>query len=124
MEVIEFKTDSQISVFVSVKSLSATQKMITIFGQLIVANMLMEHFEMKVVEAVKENKEAEFRNTPTEFISSYNSTPSIFLNNEKEYHLRLRFYGLDSAWTGDIPLKAHYTGSQPWLVKGKCLEFV
>ncbi|CAG9862164.1 unnamed protein product [Phyllotreta striolata] len=116
-QLVEFEESSNVAVYVSIKSLSATQKKITIFAQLIVANMLMEHFEMKVVEAVKENKDVEFRNTPTELVPSRNTTPSIFLRTDREYYLRLRFYGLDSAWTGDVPLKAHYSGSQPWLVK-------
>ncbi|XP_056633940.1 intermembrane lipid transfer protein VPS13B isoform X1 [Diorhabda sublineata] len=117
LEIIEFSTDRNISVFVTVQSLSATQKKITIFGQLIVSNMLLEHFDMKVVEAVKENKDIEFKNTPTILVPSHNNTPSIFINGKKKYFLRLRFFGLDSAWTGDIPLMEHHTGSQPWLVK-------
>ncbi|XP_072392830.1 intermembrane lipid transfer protein VPS13B [Diabrotica undecimpunctata] len=117
MEVIQFSTERNISIFVCIQSLSATQKKITIFGQLIVSNMLLEHFEMKVVESVKEKRDIEFKNSSTILIPSHNNTPSIFINNKKKYFLRLRFYGLESAWTGDIPLKEHHTGSQPWLVK-------
>ncbi|XP_023312739.1 vacuolar protein sorting-associated protein 13B-like [Anoplophora glabripennis] len=79
--------------------------------------MLVEHFELKVMEAVNGNREAEFKNSPTYIIPGKSSTLSIFTNNKKTYIVRLRFYGLESAWTGDIPLREHATGSQPWLVK-------
>lgn len=79
----------------------------------------MEHFELRVVEAVRENRETEFKNTTTHIVPGRSRTASIFINNKKKYHLRLRFYGLESAWTGDIPLREHANVSQPWLVKGK-----
>lgn len=117
----------------TVKNVSKTQKQITFFGQLIVCNMLAEHFEMKVVEVVSDNKEQEFRVAQSHIVGGRSAAPSIFINNKKNYILRLRFYGLESSWTGDIPLREHatgknrtnknkrvtkkYTGSQPWLVK-------
>ncbi|KAJ8927596.1 hypothetical protein NQ314_019923, partial [Rhamnusium bicolor] len=118
IQTIQFSSENNVTMLVSVKSISATQKQITISGLLIVNNMLTEHFELKVMGAIKENKETEFKNSPTYIVAGKTSTPSIFLNNKKKYFLRLRFYGLDSAWTGDIPLREHITGSQPWLVKG------
>lgn len=78
----------------------------------------MEHFELKVVEIVGENRETEFRNATTHIVAGRSRTSSIFVNSKKKYHLRLRFYGLESAWTGDIPLREHTNVSQPWLVKG------
>ncbi|KAJ8911374.1 hypothetical protein NQ315_014205 [Exocentrus adspersus] len=107
----------EVNLVTDIFSVSATQKLVTISGQLTISNLLMEHFELKVVEAVKNNKEAEFRSSPTYVVSGKSSTPSIFINNKKNYILRLRFYGLESAWTGDIPLREHASGSQPWLVK-------
>ncbi|XP_076265664.1 vacuolar protein sorting 13B isoform X3 [Rhynchophorus ferrugineus] len=116
-QVINFNGEKNITMYVVVKDLSKTQKQVTFFGQLIVYNMLSEHFEMKVVEAVTENKENEFRNAPNHIAPARSSAPSIFVNNRRTYFLRLRFYGLDSAWTGDIPLREHAVDSQPWLVK-------
>ncbi|XP_074031826.1 vacuolar protein sorting 13B isoform X2 [Leptinotarsa decemlineata] len=117
MQTIQFNSEKNVSMFINVEELSATQKKVTISGQLVISNMLMENFELKVMEAVTENKEAVFKNTPTHIVSGRNSTCSIFINNKKKYFLRLRFYGLESAWTGDIPLREHSAGSQPWLVK-------
>ncbi|CAH2019417.1 unnamed protein product [Acanthoscelides obtectus] len=107
------------TIIVTVKSLSATQKQVILSGQLIVSNTLLEHLDLKVVEEVaKDNKELEFKNSPTYIVPGRSNTSSIFISSRKNYFLRLRFYGLDSAWTGDIPLREHGTGSQPWLVKG------
>lgn len=142
MKTITFSSDRKIVMFVSVKSLSTTQKIITIsgkvhsttfyvrisanllhvicfLGQLTISNMLMEHFELKVIEAVTENRETEFKNAETYIVPGRSRTASIFINSKKQYHLRLRFYGLESAWTGDIPLREHTNVSQPWLVKGR-----
>ncbi|XP_050295994.1 intermembrane lipid transfer protein VPS13B [Anthonomus grandis grandis] len=109
--------DRNLTVFVTVKNVSKTQKQITFFGQLVVCNMLSEHFEMKIMEAVQENKEQEFKNAPSHIVGGRTAAPSMFVDNRKNYFLRLRFFGLESAWTGDIPLREHATGSQPWLVK-------
>lgn len=81
--------------------------------------MLLEPFEFKVVTAQtdKESKETEFKSATAHVIGPRLPTPSILLNTDKEYFLRMRFYGLESTWTGDIPLREHTTGSQPWLVK-------
>ncbi|XP_030768330.1 vacuolar protein sorting-associated protein 13B-like isoform X2 [Sitophilus oryzae] len=116
-QVIHFNSEKNITLFVSVKELSKTQKQITFYGQLIVYNLLSEHFEMKIVEAVAENKEAEFKSAQVHIAAGKTAAPSIFINDKKSYFLRLRFYGLESSWTGDIPLREHATGSQPWLVK-------
>ncbi|VEN36376.1 unnamed protein product [Callosobruchus maculatus] len=116
-------SDNSLTVIVTVKSLSATQKQVIFSGQLIVSNTLLEHFDLKVVEEVpKDSKESEFKNSPTYVVAGKSNTCSIFVNNRKNYFLRLRFYGLDSAWTGDIPLREHATGSQPWLERGQFLS--
>lgn len=117
MQTIQFNSDKNIIMLVSVKSLSHTQKQIIISGQLTITNMLIEHFELKVMETIND-RDSEFKNSPTYIVPGKSSTLSMFINNKKSYILRLRFYGLDSAWTGDIPLREHATGSQPWLVKG------
>ncbi|CAH0555543.1 unnamed protein product [Brassicogethes aeneus] len=118
MQMVKLNSDKNLKILVSIKSLSSTQKQITIAGQLIVTNMLLEHFELKVVKSVpKENKDAEFKAATIHIANGREPTPSILLNSHKEYFLRLRFLGLESTWTGDIPLREHSTGSQPWLVK-------
>ncbi|KAH0999222.1 hypothetical protein HUJ04_005426, partial [Dendroctonus ponderosae] len=50
-QMIHFSSDRNYTVFVTVKNVSKTQKQITFFGQLIVCNMLAEHFEMKVLKS-------------------------------------------------------------------------
>lgn len=52
-QMIHFNSDKNFTIFVTVKNVSKTQKQITFFGQLIVCNMLAEHFEMKVLELGK-----------------------------------------------------------------------
>lgn len=127
---IHFNSEKNFTIFLTVKKVSKTQTQITFFGQLVVCNMLSEHFEMKVIlfdnlqglrriiiifilqviEAVSDNKEQEFRNAQNHVVGCRSAAPSIFINNGKTYFLRLRFYGLESAWTGDIPLREHATG--------------
>ncbi|KAL1506203.1 hypothetical protein ABEB36_005605 [Hypothenemus hampei] len=116
-DMIHFNSTRNVTVFVRVKNLSNTQKQIIFFGQLIVCNMLSEHFEMKITESASDNKEQEFRNAASHVVAGRSVNPSVFIDDRKVYFLRLRFYGLDSAWTGDIPLREHATGAQPWLVK-------
>lgn len=123
-QVIQFSSEQNMSIIIAVESLSSTQKKITISGLLTVCNMLIEHFEFKVMEASKESKETQFKNTPTYIVAGRSNTPSLFTNSKKTYFLRLRFYGLESSWTGDIPLREHAMGSQPWLVKGKHLSIL
>ncbi|XP_060527776.1 intermembrane lipid transfer protein VPS13B isoform X2 [Cylas formicarius] len=117
LRAVHFDAPKNITVFASVKSLSKTQKRVTLSGQLVVYNLLSEHFEMKVAESVTENKDFELKNAQVHIASAKCAAPSIFVDDSKKYFLRLRFYGLESAWTGDIPLREHLTGSQPWLVK-------
>lgn len=128
-QMIHFNSEKNFTIFLTVKQVSKTQTQITFFGQLVVCNMLSEHFEMKVIfdnpqglmriivifiiqviEAVSDNKEQEFRNAQNHVVGGRSAAPSIFINNGKSYFLRLRFYGLESAWTGDIPLREHATG--------------
>lgn len=114
-EVLEI-SDSY-SVVVTVRNLSATQKMIVFSGQLVMCNMLLEHFELKLVDS--DSKDRDFKHLPSFVINGKSVPPSLLLNKRKQYHLRLRFFGLDSAWSGDIPLKENPKCAQPWLVKGE-----
>ncbi|XP_071057652.1 intermembrane lipid transfer protein VPS13B isoform X2 [Onthophagus taurus] len=115
--VLNISKENNIVVIMSVRSLSATQKKITFSGQLSICNTLLEHFELKVVENVMSQKDAVFKSAPVHIISGKSTPPSILIDSTKKYFLRLRFYGLDSAWSGDIPLAANPKCTQPWLVK-------
>lgn len=110
-------SEQNITVIVTVKALSTTQYRVTFSGQFCIYNMLSEHFEFKVVEAVAD-KDAAFKNAQRYIINGKSSPPTILLSTKTNYHLRIRFFGLDSAWSGDIPLHENTKSPQPWLVKG------
>lgn len=110
--------ENNICVVVTVRSLSATQKQVIFSGQLIFSNMLLEHFEVKVVRAIREDKEREFKQAPKYIVNGQSTPPSLLLDTAEKYFLRLRFFGLESAWSGDIPLLENTKCAQPWLVKG------
>lgn len=116
-EMCEIALKNKLCIFVTVKKVSSTQKQILFTGQLILCNMLLEHFEFKVVPIVKDDKDKEFKKAPSYLISGRSSPPSLLINTTKKYHLRIRFYGLESAWSGDIPLIENSKCTQPWLVK-------
>lgn len=117
-EIYKITDENNVMIVVTISSLSATQKQVVFSGQLVICNTLLEHFEMKVVEAVEVDKDKTFKNAPLQIISSTSIPPSILINCNKKYFLRLRFFGLDSAWSGDIPLVENTKCAQPWLVKG------
>lgn len=112
------------TIIVTIKSLSSTQKQITFSGQLIVTNLLLEHFELKIVEAVAKDKDKVFKNAQSYMINGKSSPASMIINTKKKYFLRLRFFGLESAWSGDIPLARNTKSAQPWLVKGNVVTTV
>lgn len=118
-EIYKITDENNVMIVVTVTSLSATQKQVVFSGQLVICNTLSEHFEMKVVEAVEVDKDKVFKNAPTQIVNGKFVPPSILINSTKKYFLRLRFYGLESAWSGDIPLVENMKCAQPWLVKGK-----
>lgn len=110
--------DHNMTIIVTVKALSTTQHQIIFSGQLCLYNMLLEHFEFKVVDAVTLDKDNAFKTAQTYIINGKSTPPTILLNMKKKHNLRIRFFGLDSAWSGDIPLTENSKSSQPWLVKG------
>ncbi|KAI4462039.1 vacuolar protein sorting-associated protein 13b [Holotrichia oblita] len=116
-EIYKITDENNVMIVVTVTSLSATQKQVVFSGQLVICNTLSEHFEMKVVEAVEVDKDKMFKNAPTQIVNGKFVPPSILINSTKKYFLRLRFYGLESAWSGDIPLVENMKCAQPWLVK-------
>lgn len=117
-EIYKITDESSMMIAVTVISLSATQKQVIFSGQLVICNTLLEHFEMKVVEAVEVDKDKTFKNAPIQVVNGKSVPPSILINCNRKYFLRLRFYGLESAWSGDIPLVENTKCAQPWLVKG------
>ncbi|XP_069674298.1 intermembrane lipid transfer protein VPS13B isoform X2 [Periplaneta americana] len=105
-----------LSVVVSVKSLSATQKQVTLSGQLVVTNVLAEHLECRIMSIVDDSSvpPSEGQN----LIAWGRSTPpSMLMDANSKVSLRIRFHGLDSVWSGDIPLRDNCKSGQPWLVK-------
>lgn len=110
--------ENNTALVVTVKNLSATQKQVVFSGQLIFSNMLLEHFEVKIVRALSEDREREFKQAPKYIVNGQSTPPSLLLNVMEKYFLRLRFFGLESAWSGDIPLLENTKCAQPWLVKG------
>lgn len=118
-QVIEFSNSTNnVVVFVNVTSLSATQKLVTFSGQLVISNQLIDNFEMRLVKY-----EAEVGSKVTVLKEVYpipgKSFPSsIVLENNKKMAMRLRFTNLTHlSWTGDIPLQPNVKWGQPWLVK-------
>jgi vacuolar protein sorting-associated protein 13B len=121
-QLIAISLENNLNVIVTVKSLSTTQKQIIIGGQFVIANMLLEHFEFKILPESKDDKE--MKKAPVHVLGGKTITPSMFIDHKTNYYFRLRFFGLESAWTGDIPLKEHTKGAQPWLVKGPHLQML
>ncbi|XP_063236346.1 intermembrane lipid transfer protein VPS13B [Bacillus rossius redtenbacheri] len=106
----------ELNIVVRVVSLSATQKMVVISGQLVVTNKLVQHLECQVVRLLDDNTRS--ASDVQNFIVAGNSTvPSILVDCGSKMVLRIRFHGQDSAWSGDIPLCRNTKHFKPWLVK-------
>lgn len=105
----------------TVSSLSATQKLVTFSGLLLVTNRLMEPFEMKLVRYRSEGGTVKpIVSENLHPIRGRGSSPSIVVDGNSDIAMRLRFATTTSlSWTGDIPLKPNSKWGQPWLVKGK-----
>ncbi|KDR22947.1 Vacuolar protein sorting-associated protein 13B [Zootermopsis nevadensis] len=105
-----------ISIVVKVSSLSATQKQVTLSGQLVVTNLLAEHLECRILPMVDEASGPQ--DEEQNFIAVGKSTPpSVLIDANCKMTLRIRFHGLDSVWSGDIPVRENCRSGQPWLVK-------
>lgn len=119
IQVIEFN-NSMIGtvIFVNVTSLSATQKLVTFSGQLVISNQLIDNFEMKLVKYEEEVGSKVTVSKEVYPIPGKSFPPSIVLENNKKMAMRLRFTDLTHlSWTGDIPLQPNIKWGQPWLVK-------
>ncbi|XP_071652871.1 intermembrane lipid transfer protein VPS13B isoform X2 [Temnothorax longispinosus] len=119
IQVIEFN-NSMIgtAVFVNVTSLSATQKLVTFSGQLVISNQLMDNFEMRLVKYEEEVGSKVTVSKEVYSIPGKSFPSSIMLENNKKMAMRLRFTNLTHlSWTGDIPLQPNIKWGQPWLVK-------
>ncbi|OAD58896.1 Vacuolar protein sorting-associated protein 13B [Eufriesea mexicana] len=118
-QAVEFcNSITKASAFVSVTSLSATQKLVTFSGQLIISNQLIDNFEMKLVkyEADVESKISVLKDVYP--VSGKTRPPSVILDGNKKMAIRLRFTNVPNlSWTGDIPLQPNAKWGQPWLVK-------
>ncbi|CAL7938023.1 unnamed protein product [Xylocopa violacea] len=118
-QAVEFcNSATKAAAFVSVTSLSATQKLITFSGQLLISNQLTDHFEMKLVKYESDigSKVTVLKDVYP--ISGKSRPPSILLDGIKKMAIRLRFTNVPNlSWTGDIPLQPNAKWGQPWLVK-------
>jgi len=119
IQMVEFNNLTiNITIFVNITSLSATQKLVTFSGQFVISNQLIDNFEMRLVKY-----ETEFGSKVTVLKEIYSipgkSFPSsIVLENNRKMAMRLRFTNLTHlSWTGDIPLQPNVKWGQPWLVK-------
>lgn len=117
VDYVPVSSDSNCCVIVTVKTLSATQKQIIFSGQLVVCNMLLDQFELKVIPYNEPNKDLALKNAERHIIQGKATAPTILIDSGCKLALRLRFLSLESAWSGDIPLEENTKGSQPWLVK-------
>lgn len=98
-------------------SISATQKLVTFSGLLLLTNRLVESFQMKIVPL--ENKSTNKTYDEIFWINGNDRPASIALHNTRNIAIRLRFTSsANLSWTGDIPLKSNSKVGQPWLVKG------
>ncbi|KAJ8868198.1 hypothetical protein PR048_032007 [Dryococelus australis] len=106
----------ELNILVKVVSLSATQKVVIISGQLVIMNKLVQHLECQVIPLLDDNTKS--LNDVQNFIVAGNSTvPSILVDSSSKLVLRIRFHGQDSMWSGDIPLSKNTNHFKPWLVK-------
>ncbi|XP_043268199.1 vacuolar protein sorting-associated protein 13B isoform X2 [Venturia canescens] len=97
-------------------SISATQKLVTFSGLLVLTNQLVETFQMKIVPL--QDKSANKIYEEVFWINGNDRPASIALNNTRNIAIRLRFASSTNlSWTGDIPLKSNSKLGQPWLVK-------
>ncbi|XP_076631853.1 vacuolar protein sorting 13B isoform X1 [Colletes latitarsis] len=119
IQAIEFNNSAtKAAAFVSVTSLSATQKLVTFSGQLIISNQLIDNFEMKLVKYESDVGSKVNVLKDVYLISGKSCPPSIILDGTKKMAIRLRFTTVPNlSWTGDIPLQPNAKWGQPWLVK-------
>ncbi|XP_071444845.1 intermembrane lipid transfer protein VPS13B-like [Hetaerina americana] len=117
------KDNPDVNLFINVESLSATQKKITILGQLIVTNLLMEPVDLQIpfvswqldddcstAEEKQEKKEVtQALVVPVGAKSTPASILPPLLTSTKDSYFRIRFQGTsdaltNGAWSGKIPL--------------------
>lgn len=112
---ISESSQREFSLIVKITSLSATQKQVVISGQLIITNLLVEHFECRVLPVA--DADTPIYPVRSLLICGKDTAPSVLLDGGKKVVLRIRFHGLESLWSGDIPLEENVKTNQPWLVK-------
>lgn len=119
IQVVEFNNSTTgAAVFVNITSLSATQKLVTLSGQLVISNQLIDNFEMRLVKYEAEVNSKVTVSKEVYLIPGKSFPSSIMLDSNKKMAMRLRFTNLTHlSWTGDIPLQPNIKWGQPWLVK-------
>lgn len=117
----DFSSSSlDVVISINVTSLSASQKLVTFSGQLIISNQLMDSFEMKLIKYDAMAKNRSMASRDIFHIPPNSQPPSVVLtDNSNNMAMRLRFSSIANlSWTGDIPLQPNAKWGQPWLVKG------
>lgn len=90
---------------------------ISISGQFLIANLLKDHFE--ILTLLNNGKKPEDM-VDQKFIIPGNATPpSIILNPSNIRGLRIKFFGMESTWSGEIPFADSIKSNEAWLVKGE-----
>ncbi|KAJ1522739.1 hypothetical protein ONE63_001898 [Megalurothrips usitatus] len=116
---INIPTNREVILFAHVTALSATQKQVTVTGQLQVLNQTDQLLDLRIMRSSSDwSMEACNCLVP---LQSTGVTPSLLLDrhaDDPQLAIRLRLRQVDaSLWTGDIPLKENPKSHQPWLVK-------
>jgi vacuolar protein sorting-associated protein 13B len=90
---------------------------VTLSGQLVVTNLLAEHLECRILPLVDEASGSQVEEGQSLIAVGKSTPPSVLLDANRKVAMRIRFHGLDSIWSGDIPLQEKSRSGQPWLVK-------
>lgn len=118
IQVVEFGNSTTGTIFVNITPLSATQKLVTFSGQLVISNQLTDNFEMRLVKYEAEVGSKVTVSKEVYLVPGKSFPSSIMIDNHKKMAMRLRFTNLTHlSWTGDIPLQPNIKWGQPWLVK-------
>ena len=79
-------------------------------------NLLAEHLEFQTV-AITDKLTGQKSEGQVLIAKAKSTPPSVLLDESCSLSLRVRFHGLSSVWSGDIPLRENTKSGQPWLVK-------
>ncbi|XP_044002415.1 vacuolar protein sorting-associated protein 13B [Aphidius gifuensis] len=120
-KLIKFNKEINFILYVNIKSLSTTQKLITFTGQLLIFNKLNTDIKLKLIkyQTTELDTNKKILNEEIFLIKNNNKSSSIIIDKKNiNYTMRCIFdNSIGSQWTGDIPLNSNKKCDQPWLVK-------